>query len=115
MIPENREDSELNVPKSKLMLPSNQLFASSVRFSIMLILYVYQSAKFKELQKIMHISSGKLDHHIRRLEEANFIEKRNSLLGTHPSIKVVITEQGKQSFEKYLSNLKDVLDKIEIP
>ncbi|MFX0208676.1 MAG: transcriptional regulator [Candidatus Hodarchaeota archaeon] len=114
MTPVNINNSDPEISQSELLIPSNQIFSSSVRFSVMLILYVYHTAKVKELQKLLQISAGKLDHHIRRLEEAKYIEKRKIFLIARPTIKIIMTKHGKQSFEKYLSTLKGVLDRVDI-
>lgn len=68
--------------------------------------------RISELQKLLTCSPGKLDHHIHRLVEANYVEKQILFI---PRLRtnITITKYGRDSFKAYLVSIRDILDRIE--
>lgn len=99
--------------KSKLILPNDELFTTSVRLTIMILLSNNKKINFTELQKLLNLTSGNLDHHLRKLETANYLKTYKKLSHLRrPLTNVEITPHGKQAFEAYIKNLRDVLDAL---
>lgn len=100
--------------KSDIIPPNDEIFPTSVRFPIMLILYAHKKVGFTELQKLLHLTPGNLDFHIKRLEEVNYVRTRKSIF-TGRVLKIVeITKQGELSFRDNVNKLRDILKKISI-
>ena len=95
------------------ILKDNHSFSISIRFSIMLILYVHRRISFLNLQKLLNLTSGNLNHHLNKLVDENFIEQKKILFSKRPLTFIFITEKGKQEFGQYLDKFKDVIKKIE--
>ena len=102
--------------KNKLILPEDKLFTPSIRLTIMILLLTHQKINFTELQKLLGLTPGNLDHHLKKLEKANYIKTYKKLSPWRkPLTQIEITPAGKQSFEKYLKNFRDILNKIGLP
>jgi DNA-binding MarR family transcriptional regulator len=94
-------------------IPTDELFTTSVRITIMLLLFNHKRISFTELQKLLQLTSGNLDHHIKKLESANYVKTYKKFTSSkRPLTTVEITSHGKTVFEKYIKNLKNVLNAI---
>ena len=101
--------------KSNLALPSDELFTTSVRLTIMILLFSHKKINFTELQKLLHLTPGNLDHHLKRLETAEYVKTYKKLSSLRrPLTMVEITPQGKAAFEDYITNLREVLNKLDL-
>ena len=102
--------------KTDLILPENKLFTPSIRLTIMILLLTHKKINFTELQKLLSLTPGNLDHHLKKLEKASFIRTYKKLSPwRRPLTQIEITPTGKQSFENYLKNFMDILNKIGLP
>ena len=102
--------------KEKLILPEDKLFSPSIRLTIMILLLTHKKINFTELQKLLSLTPGNLDHHLKKLEKANYIKTYKKLSSWRkPLTQIKITPTGKQSFENYLKNFRDILNKIGLP
>ena len=105
--------NEKAIQESELVLPSNEILSSSVRFTVMLILFIHTKVRFNELQKLLQLTSGKLDHHVRRLEEASYITKKKIFYLNRAITSLSITDKGREGFNEYTSKMRHILEKIE--
>ena len=78
----------------------------------MLILYGHKKAGFTELQKLLEITPGKLDHHIRKLEENDFVKTEKTIFSSRPLTFIRITRHGEDSFKDYADKLRKALKKV---
>jgi len=99
--------------KPELILPENKLFTPSIRLTIMILLLTHKKINFTELQKLLSLTPGNLDHHLRKLEKASYVRifKKLSPLRS-PLTLIEMTPTGKLSFENYLKNFKEILNNI---
>ncbi|MFX1286848.1 MAG: transcriptional regulator [Promethearchaeota archaeon] len=109
----SNEQENTSKGRPDLLLSQNNLLTSPVRFPIMLILYTSKKVRFSELQKLLHLTAGNLDHHLKKLEEANYILRKKELFPRRSHTIIMITKVGENSFRAYSEKLRDVLDKIE--
>ena len=91
-----------------------EIIGSPVRFTIMLLLNTHQKIPNTELRKLLEISAGKLDHHVRILEKEEYIIKGTHFFPSRPGTLITITEKGKKAFIQYSKQLRDVLNNLEI-
>ena len=87
------------------------IFSAQQRFTIMLLLYLHRKAGFTEVQKLLQLTPGNLDHHVRRLEEAGYV-KTHHVLDWRPLKVIEITKLGATAFREYAINLRQLLEQI---
>ena len=97
-----------------LMPPNDDIFTTSVRLTIMILLCNHKKAVFMDLQKLLQITPGNLDHHIRKLEEAKYVKTYKQIFPRRPLTIVEITELGKNSIREYIKSFQNVMNKIEL-
>ena len=102
--------------KTELILPEDKLFTPSIRLTIMILLLTHKKINFTELQKLLSLTPGNLEHHVKRLEKAGFVKTYKKLYPWRKPLTLIeITPTGKISFESYLKNFRDILNKIGVP
>lgn len=107
MIYIEKEDKEIEIPSS------DDIFSISIRFSIMFLLYIHKKISFTELQKLLNLTAGNLNHHLNKLMEKGFINIKKMLFSKRPINIVFVSEKGNEEFSSYLSKFKNILDKVE--
>ncbi len=100
--------------KNNSILPSDEIFTTSIRLTIMLILFSHKKILLNELKDVLQLSSGNLDHHIRKLLNVDYITTRKSFFPARPLTVVEITPKGHEDFKEYLLKIKEVLDQITL-
>lgn len=88
-----------------------KLFSTQPCFSIMLLLYLHRKVGFTELQKLLELTPGNLDHHTAKLKEAGLV-KTHWMLSWRPLKMVELTKEGAQRFREYAIKLKGLLENI---
>lgn len=106
------EEEISEIAKADLVPPLDSIFGSPTRLAIMLILFSYKRISFTELQKVLKISSGKLNHHFKKLEDERCVSIQKTFRNLRPYTIIKITNHGEDSFREYVDKLKDVLNKI---
>ncbi|MFW9993345.1 MAG: transcriptional regulator [Candidatus Odinarchaeota archaeon] len=99
------KDDILDVQKtltefSNLIVNTKVIF-EPYRFTIMLLLYKYKKLMVNELQMLLDITSGNLDHHIRKLKKEGYV-KKHKILSWRLLNAVEITDEGTEIFSYYL-------------
>lgn len=64
---------------------------------------------FPRLQQLLDATAGNLSTHLRRLEDAGYVEVVKSFRGRVPSTEVAATGVGRRAFEDYLAALHALL------
>lgn len=93
------------------VLERGGIFSAQQRFTIMLLLYLHKKAGFTELQNLLGLTPGNLDHHIRRLEEVGYVKTRH-VLDWRPLKVVEISKLGAHAFREYAINLRQLLEQV---
>jgi DNA-binding MarR family transcriptional regulator len=76
-----------------------------MRLGIMAYLVDAEAADFNELKTLLQATQGNLSVHLRKLEEASYIEIEKSFLNRKPLTRARITETGRKAFAAYLEAL----------
>ena len=100
--------------KKKMIIPSDEVFTTSTRLTIMLILFIYKKVLLNELKNLLNLSSGNLNHHTQKLVKSNYVTTRKTIFPSRPLTVVEITPTGVNDFKKYLQKMKDILDQITV-
>lgn len=64
---------------------------------------------FTRLQDILDLTSGNLITHLRKLEDASYVESQKSGNGTASRTSVALTPQGRAALDSYTENLRGLL------
>jgi DNA-binding MarR family transcriptional regulator len=72
-------------------------------------LYVVESADFLFITRQTGLTPGNLSSHLRKLEEAGYIEIQKEFVGKKPHTILKITENGKTAFTQYRQELEEIL------
>ena len=82
------------------------------RLMIMAHLYVVQSADFLFLQHQTEMTPGNLSAHLRKLEDAGYVEIVKEFIERKPHTALRLTKRGRTAFKEYQQNLKKMLSNL---
>ena len=68
---------------------------------------------FPRLQDILKMTAGNLSVHLRKLEDAGYVEVTKTHQGRTPATLVQLTRRGRLAFEEYTNALKALLNPME--
>ncbi|MBU1325651.1 MAG: transcriptional regulator [Alphaproteobacteria bacterium] len=80
----------------------DEVIHGRVRLGIMAYLSGAGSADFGELKTRLQTTDGNLSVHLRKLEEAGYVEVSKRFVGRKPLTEARLTEDGRRAFVKYL-------------
>ena len=86
-----------------------------MRLGIMAYLANAEVADFNELKAALEATQGNLSIHLRKLEEAGYIEIEKSFLGRKPLTRARLTGAGRTAFAHYLDAISRLLDEQKGP
>lgn len=110
VVEKNRELEDL--VSHHITLRKSDALARQPRFSIMFFLYIHRSVGFTELYKLLELTPGNLDHHLKKLKKMGYISIRKAI-SWRPLTIVEITKEGAVAFRIYVLTLKKLLKTIE--
>jgi DNA-binding MarR family transcriptional regulator len=82
-----------------------------LRLGIMAYLAAAEVAGFNELKAELDCTQGNLSVHLRKLEDAGYIEIEKSFLNRKPLTRARITEAGRKAFADYLEAIGKLVEK----
>jgi DNA-binding MarR family transcriptional regulator len=82
------------------------------RLLILAYLSVVESADFLFLMNQTNLTRGNLSSHLSKLESAGYVEIKKEFVDKIPRTLLRLTEQGKNAFNEYRRNMKQVLDSL---
>lgn len=68
-----------------------------------------ESITFPRLQELLEMTPGNLSTHLRKLEEADYVEVAKAFTGRTPVTYLALTRVGRRAFEDYTEALRSVL------
>jgi predicted ArsR family transcriptional regulator len=83
----------------------DKLLDSRVRLALMALLVATDWVDFTTFKDELDLSDGNLASHLRKLEEASYIELRKGFVGRKPLTSYRATEVGRKAFEKHFEAL----------
>ena len=90
----------------------NRLIHEPSRLTIMMHLYVVESADFQFLQHQTCMTPGNLSSHLRKLEDAGYIEMTKEFMDRTPHTALKLTKKGREAFQQYRKSVKQFIDKL---
>ncbi len=82
-----------------------------LRLGIMAYLADAEAADFNELKTVLDATQGNLSVHLRKLEDAGYVEIIKSFQGRKPLTRAHITPSGRKAFAAYLEALSRLVEK----
>ncbi|MDV6331730.1 transcriptional regulator [Asticcacaulis sp. 201] len=82
-----------------------------LRLGIMAYLMDAEAADFNELKNVLEATQGNLSVHLRKLEEAGYVEIVKSFQGRKPLTRAHITSAGRTAFARYLDALAQLVER----
>ncbi|GLY05810.1 MULTISPECIES: transcriptional regulator [Actinoplanes] len=70
---------------------------------------------FPRLQEILRMTAGNLSVHLRKLEEAGYVEVTKTHHGRTPATLIHLTRRGRRAFEDYVTALRTLITPPEEP
>lgn len=64
---------------------------------------------FPRLQELLDMTAGNLSTHLRRLEDAEYVEVTKTHQGRTPTTYLALTTRGRRAFEDYTAALRELL------
>jgi DNA-binding transcriptional ArsR family regulator len=83
-----------------------------VRLMIMANLFVLESADFLFLMNRMGLTFGNLSSHMKKLEDAGYIEVVKEFVGRKPHTMLRLTDEGRDAFIEYRRRMGEFLDDL---
>ncbi len=80
-----------------------------VRLAIMAFLISVEEADFGALKAAISVTDGNLSVHLRKLEEAGYVDLRKSFVGRRPNTTCALTADGRDAFLNYVGHLETLL------
>jgi DNA-binding MarR family transcriptional regulator len=90
----------------------DKLIHEPSRLTIIMHLYVVESADFQFLQHQTGMTPGNLSSHLRKLEDAGYVEVTKEFVDRMPHTALRLTRKGREAFKEYRRNVKRFIDKL---
>ena len=90
----------------------DKLIHEPVRLMIMANLFVLDSADFLFLMNRMELTFGNLSSHMKKLEDAGYIEVVKEFVGRKPHTMLRLTPEGREAFIEYRRRMGQFLGNL---
>jgi DNA-binding MarR family transcriptional regulator len=87
----------------------DEVIHGRARLAVMAYLSGAGSAEFNELKKQAGINDGNLSVHLRKLEEAGYLELEKRFVGRKPQTLCRLTEPGREAWIAYIAHIQKLL------
>lgn len=81
-----------------------------IRLGIVAYLANADIADFNELKSALNATQGNLSVHLRKLEDAGYIQIDKGFTGRKPLTRVRLTQAGRKAFKDYLQAMSRLID-----
>ena len=89
----------------------NDIIHSRIRLAIMSVLVAVDEAEFNFLKEKVKTTDGNLSVHLRKLEDAGYINVKKEFVGRKPVSSYSLTTKGRKAFEAYVESLEKLIKK----
>lgn len=87
----------------------DDIIHSRIRLAIMSVLITVKEADFNFLKAQIKATDGNLSVHLKKLEDAEYINVRKEFIGKKPVTTCSLSKKGKIAFEKYIERLESLI------
>lgn len=89
----------------------DDIIHSRIRLAVMSVLISVETAEFNYLKKKVNATDGNLSVHLKKLEDAGYINVTKEFVGKKPQTSYALTDKGKKAFELYVARLEKLIGK----
>ncbi|NMC80472.1 MAG: ArsR family transcriptional regulator [Chloroflexi bacterium] len=90
----------------------DRLIHEPARLLIVGILYAVEKTDFRYLLHETGLTRGNMSSHLSKLEEGGYVQIEKTFRGKVPQTLISLTKDGREAFEKYRKQLKEIVDRI---
>jgi len=94
---------------TKTLTNLDKTLHEKTRLAISTILFHRRKVDFNTLRRLLETSEGNLATHLRKLEQAGYIEVEKRFVGRKPKTLYQLTEKGRKAYRDYLTNLRKII------
>lgn len=87
-----------------------KLVHSRIRLAVLSILATVDEAEFTYLRDEVNTTDGNLSTHLRKLEDAGYVEVEKSFRDRKPVTRYRMTGEGREAFQEYVESLGRMVD-----
>jgi len=87
----------------------DEVLHQQTRLRIVTTLVAEREADFVYLRKLLDISEGKLNGHMKVLLSGGYVEARKSFVNSRPRTSYRLTRGGRKSFDAYINQLEELV------
>ncbi len=69
--------------------------------------------EFTALRDLLDVTDGNLGAHLRKLEDAHYIEVEKKFVGRKPHTYLAATEAGREAFRRHVKALETILQQVK--
>ena len=84
------------------------LLLSQARLGIVSVLMTKPEATFSDLKTLLKMTQGNLGIHLRKLEEAGYVEVTKRFVNRKPQTSCSLSKKGRKAFLTHLQTLEDI-------
>ena len=88
----------------------DEVVHQKVRLSILSALVAADDADFRTLKLALGVTDGNLSIHLKKLEDAGYVEVRKEFVEKKPRTTYTITDAGRAAFVAYLTALEQIVE-----
>jgi DNA-binding transcriptional ArsR family regulator len=92
----------------------DDLIHSRIRLAIMAVLASVEQADFTFIRDQINATDGNLSVHMRKLEDAGYIEVDKQFEGRKPVSRYALTKSGRAAFQAYVDHLGNMIKTAEV-
>ncbi|MEH7464103.1 transcriptional regulator, partial [Bacillus thuringiensis] len=86
----------------------NDLIHAKIRLGIMSLLMIYEECDFTFLKKSLSVTDGNLGSHLKKLEDAGYVEITKTFVSKKTKTIVQITNLGADAYKEYISTIEAI-------
>ncbi len=90
----------------------DRLIHEPARLMILALLYVVESGDSAFLMRQTGLTWRNLSSHLRKLEDAGYVQIEKEFVGKKPHTMLRLTDEGRAAFREYRQSMKQVLDEL---
>jgi len=93
-------------------LAKNHVLGNPIRLGIMLYLLPRSKVLFRDFLKLLDLTPGNLDSHLRTLQKAGYVEIKK-VIADRPRTMIVLTEKGAYETRAYMKKLRELVSTFQ--
>lgn len=91
----------------------DRLVHSRIRLAVLSILAAVEDAEFTYLRDEVNTSDGNLSTHLRKLEEAGYVEVEKTFRDRRPLTRYRMTPEGREAFREHVERLGEMVGGLD--